>query len=403
MSSTDLATVDITRIVGKDSWIFQNRSVRIALTQDGGHMAPVTFSLPNGSVEPYYVSPWGADDLEVPADEPCVKFIRGDFFCLPFGNPSSRGEVRSMLHGEPSFERWQFGGSRSAGGVKSFEFHMRTTHPGGIVTKRIFLGDGHTAVYMQHELEDFGEAFPAGHHATLAMPEEHETVLVGLSAYRFGYTWPTAFGDPVKQRSYYALAVKERFEKLNAVPLIFKEPASGACDAFPTRRGYTDALACVSIPTGEPAWVTATFTTRGYLWFALKNADEFPLTLFWMANHGRHASPWNGRENCLGLEDTRSFFGEGWNASVEPNFLSADGVPTAFHAAHGAPIRLNYIQGVASTPPEFGRVTKAVFETGAVRFIDKRGIEARALVDHAFLRGQDAPMLTSHQGVSDSE
>jgi hypothetical protein len=110
-----------------------------------------------------------------------------------------------------------------------------------------------------------------------------------------------------------------------------------------------------------------------------------------MANHGRHASPWNGRENCLGIEDIRALFGAGWRASVEPNFLSNDGVPTAFTATANTPLKLNYIQGVVAAPPGFGRVVNAVFEAGAVRFIDDHGAEARALVDHAFLRGHAAP------------
>ncbi len=387
MANAGAGTLETARIVGKDSWILRNDSVRVALTQDGGHMAPVTFALPNGVIaEPYYVSPWGADDLPAPANEPCVKFIRGDFFCLPFGNPGSRGDDSNLLHGEPSYAPWRFDKSEVTGGVSEFTFTMRMSHPQGTVTKRVSLVEGHTAIYLQHELGGFNGSFPAGHHATLAMPEEPESVLVGLSPYRYGYTWPSPFGDPAGAGSYYALAVNERFSKLDAVPLIFKEPANGACDAFPTRRGYTDALACVTERGDDPAWVTATFTTRGYLWFALKNADDFPLTLVWMANHGRHASPWNGRENCLGLEDIRAFFGEGWKASTEANFLSEDGVPTAFAATPERPVTLNYIQGVASTPAGFGRVARAVFEPGALRFIDERGVEVRVPVDHAFLR-----------------
>jgi hypothetical protein len=395
MADTQTSTLPQTRIVGKDSWILENDSVRAALTHDGGHLAPVTFFLPHGAVEPYYVSPWGADDIAVPPDEPCVKFIRGDFFCLPFGNPGMHDDERNLLHGEPSFAPWRFDHQRSAHGASAFTFSMRTAHPRGSVTKRVFLVDGHTAVYLQHQLADFRGSFPAGHHATLAMPETPETVLVGLSAYRYGYTWPSPFGDPARQRSYYALAVGERFERLSAVPLIFKEPATGACDAFPTRRGYTDGLACVSESGPQPAWVTATFTPDGFLWYALKNAADFPLTLLWMANHGRHAAPWNGRENCLGLEDIRAFFGEGWHASVEPNVLSRDGVPTAFEVRPEAPVTLNYIQGVVPTPTGFGRVTDAIFEPHAVRFIDENGAEARATVDHDFLRGRANPSRES--------
>jgi hypothetical protein len=392
MPNSDPGAPATTRIVGKDSWLFGNDSVRIALTQDGGHMAPVTFALPNDAVaEPYYVSPWGADDLAVPVDEPCVRFIRGDFFCLPFGNPGKHGNDRNVLHGESSFARWQFDGHRAADAVSAFDFSLQTAHPPGKLSKHVALVDGHTVIYLQHELSNYNGSFPAGHHATLGMPEEPESVLVGVSPYRYGYTWPSPFGDPAGQGSYYALAVGARFETLDAVPLIFKDPAAGACNAFPTRRGYTDAAACIVESGIDPAWVTATFTTRGFLWFALKNAADFPLTLLWMANHGRHASPWNGRDDCLGIEDIRALFGEGWHASVEPNFLSNDGVPTAFTVTPQTPLKLNYIQGVAATPPGYGRVVKAVFEPGGVRFIDERGAEARTAVDHAFLRGADSP------------
>jgi hypothetical protein len=383
------------RIVGRDSWLLGNDNVRVALTHDGGHMAPVTFFLPNDAVaEPYYVSPWGADDLSVPPDEPCVKFIRGDFFCLPFGNAGTYGNTVNLLHGEPSFARWRPAGSRAAHGVREFAFSMQTRVPPGTLTKRLFFVDGHTVIYLQHELAGYNASFPAGHHATLAMPEEPETVLVGISPYRYGYTWPSPFGDPAGQGSYYALAVGARFEKLNAVPTIFKDPANVACDAFPTRRGYTDAAACISQTGADPAWVTATFTRHGFVWFALKNATDFPLTLLWMANHGRHAAPWSGRENCLGIEDIRALFGEGWRASVEPNFLSREGVKTAFTCTAQTPLRLNYIQGVVAAPPGFGRVMNAVFEAGAVRFTDENGVETRARVDHAFLRDQTAPAPT---------
>jgi hypothetical protein len=70
--------------------------------------------------------------------------------------------------------------------VTAFEFSMQTAHPQGRVTKRVFLVGGQTVIYLQHELAGYDSSFPAGHHATLAMPEQPESVLVGLSPYRYG-------------------------------------------------------------------------------------------------------------------------------------------------------------------------------------------------------------------------
>jgi hypothetical protein len=58
-------------------------------------------------------------------------------------------------------------------------------------------------------------------------------------------------------------------------------------------------------------------------------------------------------------------------------------------------VTLNYIQGVVPTPTGFGRVTDAIFEPHAVRFIDENGAEARATVDHDFLRGRANPSRES--------
>jgi hypothetical protein len=175
------------------------------------------------------------------------------------------------------------------------------------------------------------------------------------------------------------------------VPLIFKNPVTGACNAFPTRRGYTDAAACVSEDGGEPAWVAATFTTQGFLWFALKNANDFPLTLLWMANHGRHASPWYGRENWLGARRHPRILRRGLARIGRTKFsLGRRGADRVYGDA-AKPVRLNYIQGVVATPAGFGRATRTVFEPGGVRFINGNGAEARALVNHAFLRDMASP------------
>jgi hypothetical protein len=60
-----------------------NECVCAALTHDGGRLAPLTFSQPNGvSAEPYYVAPWAPTTLRYCPTSPSAKFIRGDFFNL---------------------------------------------------------------------------------------------------------------------------------------------------------------------------------------------------------------------------------------------------------------------------------------------------------------------------------
>jgi hypothetical protein len=104
-----------------------------------------------------------------------------------------------------------------------------------------------------------------------------------------------------------------------------------------------------------------------------------------MANCGRHDSPWNGRERCLGLEDVRAFFATGLGPSVRPNSLSRAGIPTVMKLSPERPTTINYIQGVVKTPPSFGRVRTARFTRGSVTFISESGKTATSPVRHEFL------------------
>ena len=105
-----------------------------------------------------------------------------------------------------------------------------------------------------------------------------------------------------------------------------------------------------------------------------------------MSNRGRHFSPWNGRELCLGLEDVRSYFGAGVTGSVGPNPLSDDGIPTTLELSPSRATVINYIQGVARTPTDFGRVVSADFGEGNVAFLDAGGTRLVVPVAHTFLR-----------------
>jgi hypothetical protein len=75
-----------------------------------------------------------------------------------------------------------------------------------------------------------------------------------------------------------------------------------------------------------PAWVAATNAEAGYVWFSLKDPAVLRTTVFWIENHGRHGHPWNGRNNCLGLEDVTAHFADGLAASTRDNVLTKEGV-----------------------------------------------------------------------------
>src|SRR5262245_48849080 len=141
-------------IHSQPSWVIKSSDVELAVTQLGGHMAPVRFYLQDKDpVQPYHVSPWQDEKLEIA--EAVLVPLRGDFFCLPFGGGREPDGREHPAHGETATGKWNFGGLSTKDGVTSFTLTIETKVRPGKVTKRLMLADGHNAVYCQHVIEGF--------------------------------------------------------------------------------------------------------------------------------------------------------------------------------------------------------------------------------------------------------
>ena len=371
-------------IAGQASWVVHSDQVELAVTRLGGHMGPVKFHRrSNMPIRPYYISPWQGEGLSI--NEPVLVPLRGDFFCMPFGAGCDYRGKRYETHGETSGRRWTLAGVEKTGLLTTIKLTMKTSKPPGRVTKRLHLVDGQNVVYSRHVLEGFSIRVPLGHHATLAVPARPGTLLVSTSPFVFGRTNPELFGDP-EDGEYQSLAIDAPFVDLKRVPLIWRRPRLGDCSALPTREGFTDLLCCACKAEVFPAWTAAVETEQRYLWFSLKDPAVLPSLLMWISNRGRHGSPWNGRNRCLGLEDVCAFFAAGLGRSVRPNALSRAGAATAVKLSPKRPTIVNYVQGVVKIPRGFGRVRTASFTPSEATFISQSGKKATAAVNVEFLR-----------------
>ena len=380
---------EIRTVHAQPSVMLSTREVELAVTLRGGHMAPVAFfrdtSVP---VRPYHVSPW-QDEGESKMPAPVLVTLRGDFFCLPFGGNSEAVDGQQHPpHGEIAGSPWKIVGTKKAGDVTTLTMGIDTAVRPGTVTKALSLVDGHNAIYSQHTITGFAGRVPLGHHATLAMPETDGGVRLATSAMRFGMTCPSLFSDP-KQREYQALRPGAKWTDLSKVPVAWAGQPDADLTNLPGRYGYADLVQIVNESWEKskgPAWTTATYAGAGYLWFSLKDSDVLRSTVFWMENHGRHGHPWNGRNNCLGLEDVTAFFADGLAASTRENVLTREGVQTAVELSAAAPTVVNYIQGVCKVPAGFDVVRSVEFKPGAVVFTSASGMSATTAVRHEFLK-----------------
>ena len=376
-------------IHSQPSFVVSTPQVELAVTELGGHMAPVTFFRSSAKpVRPYHVSPW-QDEKPSAMPAPVLNALRGDFFCMPFGgNSDSLAGEKHPPHGEIVGEKWKYVGTTKSADVTTLTMSIETRVRRGEVTKELSLVADQNVVYSKHIINGFTGNVPLGHHATLAMPDKEGSVRLASSAFRLGMTYPGIFSDP-KQREYQSLLPGARWTTLAKVPVAWKGEPDADLTRLPARQGHADLVQVVNEPwekTNGPAWMTATFTDAGYLWFSLKDADVLNSTVFWIENRGRHGHPWNGRNNCLGLEDVTSFFADGLKASTSDNILNKEGVATSVKLEGTKPTIVYYIQGVVKIPDGFEMVKSLEFAPGEVTFVSTTGKRVTTKVRHSFLR-----------------
>lgn len=198
-------------VFSQPSWIIQNDEVELTVTELGGHMAPVTFFRNDRPFEPYYINPW--HDENIPIDTPVLRPLRGDFFCMPFGEKNSYREEVHEVHGETATGIWNLGDCGRKGEAISLTLTMDTKVRPGRVTKILRLVDGHNAVYSQHILEGFTGKMCLGHHATLDPHGEVDTLRISTSPIKFGITNPH-FSGQENNGEYYALDSDKTFKEL---------------------------------------------------------------------------------------------------------------------------------------------------------------------------------------------
>jgi len=371
-------------IAGQPSFLLRNDDTELAITQLGGHMAPITFYRSSTTpIKPYYMSPWQKEKIAI--DEPVLKPLRGDFFCMPFGGNNHYRNEKHVAHGETATSKWSLLGTERNGTVSTLSLQMKTKVRPGSVTKKISLVDGHNAIDCQHILDGYSGKMCLGHHATLHIPDEPESLHFSCSPFRFGYTAPSSPG-PYANNEYFSLPPSVVFKKLEKVPTLWSKNTVSNRTVFPCHDGFTDILAVFPKSAKTPAWNAAVFPHHGYAWYTLKDPLILTSTVLWMSNKGRHGSPWNGRNRCLGVEDVTAFFAQGLKESAQRNFLNDKGVETVVHLNEKKITLINYIQGVVRIPAGFKRIQNILPTEKGICLLDIAGNRINTPLNVSFLK-----------------
>jgi hypothetical protein len=350
--------------------------VSLAVTEIGGHLSDVTFTLPGGrKVSPMHVAPWANETL--PDDTPPIlQVLRGDFFCAPFGSSDLiPGETR--VHGLPASGIWE--PVEESGNAVSLM--LDGTVMGATVVKHVEVRPGEAVVYQRHTLSGGSGRLPVGYHAML---RADTPLQLAFSPWTMALTPPEPVEQPPHGRP--LLAEDQHIQNLRKA----RRPDGRTVDltVFPPEDGYEALWMVVSDPSLPFAWTAATAADQGWVWFSLKDQRSLPETLLWFSNGGRDYPPWNGRHRrAIGLEEICGYFHLGHAASTGDNPVAAAGSPTAVELRSDGPLAFSYVFGVAPAPLGFGAVGEIRSAPGGVKLVDAGGREIVAACDLSFVKG----------------
>lgn len=378
---------------GQPSWVLSSDRVTASITLLGGHIAPVNFRLPHGTIQPFAIAPWAKEKSRAKLP-PLLQALRGDFFCLPFGgNATPYGNEKHPPHGNTANTHWRFVSLDKSPYDTRLHLRMRSSEKGSCVDKYISLRHGETALYCQHVLSGMTGRINPGHHALLQCPAIEGSAHLSISPLRFAQVLPTPFENPA-DGGYSFLQTGGIFSNLQSCPALDGNKVD--ISRFPARRGFDDLVMLIHESRHDLAWTAVTFPAQGYVWFALKDPRILRSTVLWMSNGGRHYAPWNGRHtNVLGVEDVTAYFHYGLAESAGRNPINRRGFSTSLPMKANTPLTINYIMAVAAIPGKFDRVRDITIQDQGVTLHSYSGCQLPVSIQLDFLWKQ--PDCTSNK------
>lgn len=371
------------KICGQPSWQLRSSTIEAWITQMGGHVGPVSFTLAGRKIAPLSVAPWYQEKLDASVPT-MLRVLRGDFFCMPFGgNARPYRRERHPPHGQTASAPWKLIAREHGNGRSTIHLSLQTTIRRAQVDKLVTVRDGQTALYQEHIIRGGKGPMNLGQHAMLKFPDAPGSGLVSTSKFIYGQVYPAVFEAP-ENRGYQMLKPGAEFTSLSEVPTLWGDLTD--LSRYPARRGFEDLVLLVTDPAAAFGWTAVVFPKERYVWFALKDPRVLPQTIFWLSNGGRHYAPWNSRHvSVLGLEEVCSYFHGGIAESVADNPLRRRGSATYHTLDPRTPLRVRYIMAVAQVPPGFDHVDRIEPSAGGVALVARNGKAIRASVDADFL------------------
>jgi len=322
--------------------------VRVTLDLAVGHIGSFEVDRGGHRIAPLHRAPWAEETH--PAGTPAhLARLSGDFLCAPFGPSDIDG---SPAHGWTANSPWRHLGTQAIAGGSVARFELDRKVMGATVTKEFTLRHGHPFLYQRHLFSGGEGAVSVGLHMMVSLPQGGH---LSFSPKLFAET-PAEALEPDAAKGNSLLAYPARFNDLKKAPRADGGTANLTC--YPFDRNHEDFVMMVEKAEDRLAWAAALRHHERDLVLSLKRPSDFPMTLLWMSNGGRYYAPWNSRHRgVLGLEEARTYSLNGHKASIAPNPLSEQGIPTSIALSANGEVDLRQIIGIMPVPAGWDRVT----------------------------------------------
>ena len=351
------------------------------LDLEAGHIRTLQLSDAGRTLAPFHTAAW-VDDPAVTDDDTLpanLRHLSVDFFCAPF---STCDVEEAPPHGWPANSAWDLVGSGETEDSATALFRLRKRVLGATVEKRFTLRRGHPFLYQTHVFHGGEGAVPVANHAMVALPDGGRLAFSPKSRVE---TPSTALEpDPSRGRSRLAYPA----ESADPTRVLMGDGSVADITRYPIARRHEDFVMMIEVQDSRLGWLAASRPATRDAMLSLKSPEHYPVTFLWMSNGGRDYEPWNGQHiGVLGVEEGRSYSLYGHRASIEPNPLSASGIPTALTLEPGGTVAVCNVIGAVALPENGAPVATMVDQGGTLLLRFEDGTERRVLYDSAFLAG----------------
>jgi hypothetical protein len=355
--------------------LLKNSKVEVGILEECGHLFPVRFFFDKVIIEPLNIAPWANEELD-PATPPMLKFLRGDFFCAPFG-ASDILEDETRAHGASANDKWddiQISNS-------SIRLKLSKSISGAELIKEISISENESVIYQKHSFIGGEGRISVGHHLMLKIPSR---AFISFSDFVFAGTPPQPI-ESDKNLGRSLLKYPQSFKDITSI-LQFDNKLIDA-SVYPFDTNHEDLYMIISKKEMPFGWSAVSCPDQGWLWYSIKNHDVLPNTVVWLSNGGRYYPPFSSRhKNVIGIEETASFFHLGHKASIENNFLNEQGYKTFIELSHNKVIEIPYLFGVVKIPGNFGRVKSITEIKDGIQITDIQNNKVNTKVNLNFIK-----------------